>query len=64
MVLLLLIVNIEQANPMKTISVFFRCLALHNGCHTKNLETETLYYYQQYREAGLGKKEVSWGEVE
>ena len=28
---------------------FFRCLALHNGCHTKNLD-------QQYREAGFAKK--------
>ena len=35
---------------------FFRCLALHNGCHTKNLERDTKYYYQQYREAGLAKK--------
>ena len=30
---------------------FFRCLALHNGCHTKNLERDTKYYYQQYKEA-------------
>ena len=35
---------------------FFRCLALHNGCHTKNLERDTKHYYQQYREAGLAKK--------
>ena len=35
---------------------FFRCLALHNGCHTKNLERDTKHYYQQYREAGLVKK--------
>ena len=26
---------------------FFRCLALHNGCHTKNLERDTKHYYQQ-----------------
>ena len=35
---------------------FFRCLALHNGCHTKNLERDTRHYYQQYREARLSKK--------
>ena len=35
---------------------FFRCLALHNGCHTKNLERDTKHYYEQYREAGLVKK--------
>ena len=35
---------------------FFRCLALHNSCHTKNLERDTKHYYQQYREAGLVKK--------
>ena len=35
---------------------FFRCLALHNGCHTKNLERDTKHYYQQYQEAGLAKK--------
>ena len=35
---------------------FFGCLALHNGCHTKNLERDTKHYYQQYREAGLVKK--------
>ena len=35
---------------------FFRCLALHNGWHTKNLERDTQYYYQQYWDAGLGKK--------
>jgi len=32
---------------------FFQCLALHNGCDTKNLERD---YYQQCREAGLAKK--------
>ena len=38
---------------------FFRCLALHNGCHTKNLERDTKHYYQQYREAGLVKKKFN-----
>lgn len=35
---------------------FFRCLALHNGCHTRNLESDTQYYYEKSREAGLSKK--------
>ena len=35
---------------------FFRCLAVHNGSHTKNLERDTKHYYQQYRDAGLVKK--------
>ena len=35
---------------------FFYCLALHNGCHRKNLERDTQYYYEQYREASLSKK--------
>ena len=35
---------------------FFRCLALHNGCHTKNLERDTKHYYEKYQEAGLSKK--------
>ena len=35
---------------------FFRCLALHDSCHTKNLERDTKHHYEQYREAGLAKK--------
>ncbi|CAB4031103.1 Zinc finger 653 [Paramuricea clavata] len=27
---------------------FFRCLALHRGCHPKNLERDTHYFYEQY----------------
>ena len=50
-----LIAICEEASHMKMIC-FFRCLALHNGCHTKNLERDTKHYYQQYREAGLAKK--------
>ena len=34
---------------------FFCALALHNGCHTKNLERDTQHYYQRYRET-LSKK--------
>ena len=33
-----------------------RCLAVHIGYHTKNLERDTKYYYKQYREASLAKK--------
>ena len=30
---------------------------MHNGCHTKNLERDTQYYYEKYREVGIcGKK--------
>ena len=35
---------------------FSRCLALHNGFHTKNLERDSKHYYQKYREAGLAKE--------
>jgi hypothetical protein len=27
---------------------FFRCLALHRGCHPKNLERDTHHFYEQY----------------
>ena len=48
--------NAKTGKPYEDNLCFFRCLALHNGCHTKNLERDTKYYYQQYREAGLAKK--------
>ena len=48
--------NIQRGKPYKDHLCFFRCLALHNGCHTKNLKRDTQYYYQQYQDAGLGKK--------
>ena len=41
---------------LTTKPVFFRCLALHNGCHTKNLDQDTKNCYQQYRQASLVKK--------
>ena len=40
---------------------FFRCLTLHNGYHTKNLERSSKHYYQKYREAGLAEKGSSLG---
>ena len=48
--------DIRRGIPYEDNLCFFRCLALHNGCHTKNLERDTKHYYQQYREAGLSKK--------
>jgi hypothetical protein len=29
---------------------FFRCLAMHKGCHPKNLERDTQHFYEQYSE--------------
>ena len=48
--------DIRRNKPWEDYLCFFRCLALHNGFHTKNLERDTQYYYQQYRDAGLSKK--------
>ena len=48
--------NIQRGKPYQDNLSLFRCLALHNGCHTKNLEQDTKHHYQQYREAGLSKK--------
>ena len=35
---------------------FFRALALHNGCHTKNLERDAKHYYEKYRETLFDRK--------
>ena len=35
---------------------FFRALALHNGCHPKNLERDAQHYYERYREFFPEKK--------
>ena len=48
--------DIRRGKPYEDNRCFFRCLALHNGCHTKNLERDTKHYYHQYRDAGLSKK--------
>ena len=48
--------NDNTGKPYQDNLCFFRCLALHNGCHTKNLEQDTKYYYQTYREVSLAKK--------
>ncbi|CAH3027124.1 unnamed protein product, partial [Porites evermanni] len=53
--------NAKTGKPYEDNLCFFRCLALHNGCHTKNLERDTKYYYQQYREAELKNTEkLNW----
>ena len=49
--------NHKTGKPYEDNLCFFRCFALHNGCHTKNLERDTQYYYEKYREAGLAKKQ-------
>ena len=48
--------NIQRGKPYEDNLCFFRCLALHNGCHTKNLERDTKHYYQQYQDASLSIK--------
>ena len=48
--------DIRRGRPYEDNLCFFRCLALHDCCHTKNLERDTKHYYQQYRDAGLSKK--------
>ena len=35
---------------------FFRALALHNGCHPKNLERDAKHFYERYREFCPEKK--------
>ena len=45
--------NANTGKPYEDNLCFFHYLALHNGCHTKNLERDTKYYYQQNREAGF-----------
>ena len=35
---------------------FFRALAVHNGCHPKNLERDAKHYYERYREFFPEKK--------
>ena len=48
--------HIQRGKPYEDNLCLFHCLALHNDCHTKNLERDTKHHYQQYREAGLSKK--------
>ena len=48
--------NHQTGRPYEDNLCFFRCLAVHNGCHTNNLERDSQSYYRQYREAGRSKK--------
>jgi hypothetical protein len=40
----------QMGLPYEDKLCFFRCLALHRGCHPKNLERDTHYFYEQYSE--------------
>ena len=48
--------NAKTGKPYKDNLCFVQSLALHNGCHTKNLERDAQYYWQRYQDAGLGIK--------
>ena len=40
--------NHNTGKPYNDNLCFFRALALHNGCHPKNLERDAKHYYEQY----------------
>ncbi|KAK3742159.1 hypothetical protein QZH41_020480 [Actinostola sp. cb2023] len=40
----------KSGQPYRDQLCFFRCLALHNGCHLKNLERDTKHYFERYLE--------------
>ena len=48
--------NHNDGKPYNDNLCFFRALALHNGCHPKNLERDAKHYYEQYRETRPDKK--------
>ena len=41
--------NFQTGKPYKDNLCFFRALAVHNGCHPKNLERDAKHYYEKYR---------------
>ena len=43
--------NEHTGLPYKDKLCFFRCLALHRGCHPHNLERDTHHFYEQYSDA-------------
>ena len=51
--------DIRRGKPYEDHLCFFRCLALHNGWHTKNLERHTVPLPTVPR-SWVMKKEVSW----
>ena len=42
--------NEHTGLPYKDKLCFFRCLALHRGCHPHNLERNTQHYFERYVE--------------
>ena len=40
----------NHSRPYDDNLCFFRCLALHRGCHSKNLESATKHYFHQYHQ--------------
>ena len=42
--------NAQTGKIYKDNLCFFRALALHNGCHPKNVGRDTQHYYEQYRQ--------------
>ncbi|CAB3993894.1 Zinc finger and SCAN domain-containing 22, partial [Paramuricea clavata] len=43
--------NDQTGLPYEDKLCFFRCLALHRGCHPHNLERDTKHFYEQYSDA-------------
>jgi hypothetical protein len=37
----------QSSRPYQDKLCFFRCLAVHNGCHLKNLERDTKHYFER-----------------
>ena len=48
--------DIRKGKPYEDNLCFFRCLAVHYGCHTKNLDRDTKFYYEKYRKAEIRGK--------
>ena len=42
--------NKQTGLPYEDKRCFFRCLALHRGCHAHNLERDTKHYFERYAE--------------
>ena len=53
--------NHQTGKPYEDNLCFFRCLAVHNGCHTKNLERDTVLLPTILRR-WVRKKEISWSQ--
>ena len=42
--------NEQTGLPYEDKLCFFRCLALHHGCHPHNLKRDTQHYFERYAE--------------